>query len=780
MPITQDDLRAAVPELDGTLRVRGLHASAEIVRDAIGVPHARAQSVHDAFFAQGFVHAQDRLWQMEAGRRGAYGRWSEYVGRSGIAQDRVMRRLRLRESAQADYASFDDETRAMLDAYARGVNAFIGSTPAVPVEYRIVGGAPEPWRPVDSCAVYKFRHVMMGSWSQKIARAHQLRTIGADALVKLRAGTEAPTPIITTADLDYRSTDDHDAAQVLNDAELAGLAELWAGDAGSNNWVVHGSRTASGVPLLAGDPHRQLDVPNVYYQNHLTCPDWDVIGFSFPGVPGFPHFGHNARVAWGITHVGADAQDLYVERFAPGDPTRYAYQGEWRAAECTEETILVREADPVTVSVTVTQHGPVIVGDPAKGYAVAIRALPLAQPDDTLGTILPSMRARSVAELDEAMRGWGDPCNNLVMADVDGGIGYLTRGRLPIRSQANAWLAVPGWNGAHEWEGEIPFEELPRSRNPAAGYIVSANNRIVRDDYPYYIALDYAPGYRAERINARLAALPHATAADMAAVHADKRSLPSRVYLRMLQTLVPRDARSADAKERLLAWDGIMSPDAVAPAIFAAWREQILGLVLAGPVLAPLFQGGGSPRPGQRQGMLTPRVRQSFLMLMEHNDTSLLAPGETWLSLLAEALTRAMAWLEEQLGPDVNEWRWDCIHRTRSTHNLSAVFPELASLLDPPSVGVGGDADTPQAGGYGGIENNSFRVMGTSVARYVFDLADWDRSGWIVPLGTSGHPGSPHYADQRIAWSEQRLEPMCYSAGAVDRCAQSRQLLEPG
>lgn len=326
--------------------------------------------------------------------------------------------------------------------------------------------------------------------------------------------------------------------------------------------------------------------------------------------------------------------------------------------------------------------------------------------------------------------------------------------------------------------GEIPFAEMPRSRNPKAGYIVSANNRIVKEDYPHYIALDYAPGYRAARINARMEELPKSTAADMAAIHADKQSLPSSLFLHILADVAPRDARSAEAKASLLAWDGVMGPDNVAATIFAAWREQTLGLILAGPVLAPLFQGGGSARPGQR-GMLTPRVRQSFLALMEHNDTSLLASGETWPSLLAEALARAMAWLEEQLGPDMGAWRWDCIHRTGSKHNLSAAFPDLASLLDPPSVGVGGDADTPQAGGHGGIENDSFRVMGTSVARYVFDLADWDRSGWIVPLGASGHPGSPHYADQCVAWSEQRLEPMCYSASAVDRCAQSHQRLEP-
>jgi penicillin G amidase len=245
-----------------------------------------------------------------------------------------------------------------------------------------------------------------------------------------------------------------------------------------------------------------------------------------------------------------------------------------------------------------------------------------------------------------------------------------------------------------------------------------------------------------------------------------------------LEQVIPTDARSAEAKRHLLAWDGTMGPDNVAASIYAVWREQTLGLVLAGPVLRPLT-GNSSGQPVPRRGLLTPRVRQSFLALMHSGDTSLLAPGEGWPTLLAEALARATGWLAETLGPDMAEWRWDRIHRTGPKHNLAAAFPELATLLNPPSVGVGGDADTPQAGGYGGIEGNSFTVMGTAVARYVFDLADWDRSGWIVPLGSSGHPGSPHFADQRTDWSEQHLFPMLYTPDAVHRYAEAHQYLEP-
>ncbi|HET8625926.1 MAG TPA: penicillin acylase family protein, partial [Thermomicrobiales bacterium] len=589
-------------------------------------------------------------------------------------------------------------------------------------------------------------------------------------------GSSVPTPLVVPPGANYARLPDGVGESPVLDAEIAGLYD-WG--AGSNNWAVQGSRTASGKPLVAGDPHRALEVPNVYYQNHLTCPEFDVIGYSFCGVPGFPHFGHNARVAWCITHAGADYQDLFIERFAPGDPTRYEYRGEWLPAERSRETIRVRGAEPVEQDVTVTRHGPIVVGDPASGYALALRYSATATPNAGFEALLPMLRAASVAEFDAAMRPWVDPCNNLVMADVDGAIGYLTRGQIPLRDQANAWLPVPGWDGEHEWRGQIPFEELPRARDPETGFIVTANNRIVGDDYPNYIALDYAPPYRAERIIARLRAIERARVEDMAAVHADKVSLPSRAFVARLRDIAPADRRVAEAKARLLDWDGTMAPDSVAATLYAAWREETVAAILSGPALRPLT-ATKEPLFVLQAMPITARVRASLLALMEADDTTLLPSGETWASLLAAALARAVAWLSERLGPDMANWRWGRLHRTGQQHTLAATFPELAARLNPPTVGVGGDGDTPQAGGFAGAEGHGYTVMGTSVMRYIFDLADWDNSRWVVPLGSSGHPGSPHFAGQLAAWSEQRLYPMPYSRAAVDADAASRQRLEPG
>lgn len=774
--LSAHDLQAALPTVSGTLDVPGLEAAVEVYRDAVGVPHIRARSLHDAFFAQGFVHAQDRLWQMEYDRRRALGRWAEYAGAPAVAADALYRRFGLEASARLDYAAFSPETRALFDTYAAGVNAFIGADQPLPIEFALVDDAPAPWEPWHSVAIYKVRHALMGVWGQKLWRARQLRAVGKELATTLRAGMDTPGPLIVPPGGEYDRLPDPGDDTPAGEA----VAGLWEWGAGSNNWAVHGSRTASGKPLLAGDPHRALDVPNVYYQNHLACPEFDTIGYSFAGLPGFPHFAHNERVAWCITHASADYQDLYVEKFEPGNPARYEFQGAWLDAERRQETILVRGGAPVTIDVTVTRHGPIVVGAPEDGYALAIRYTATCEPNATFEALLPMLRARSVDELDAAMRPWVDPCNNFLMADVAGNIGYLMRGQLPVRGGANAWLPVPGWTGEHEWHGKVPFEELPRARNPATGYIATANNRIVGDEYPHYVSVDYAPPFRAQRVTERLEQLTAATVDDMAGIHADRVSIPAQAFIARLPAIEPLDERSRAAKRLLLAWDGVLDPESAGAALYAVWREETVALVLEGPVLAELLrEPAGGPLVPFRDLPPTSRLRFPLLGLMARDDRSVLPSGTDWDTLLARALGRAVAWLEARLGPEMAAWTWGAIHHTVPKHTLSTTFPELAALLDPPRAGVGGDGDTPQAASYSGRGDARFGLTSTSVTRYVFDLADWDSSGWVVPLGASGHPGSPHYADQLPAWSEQRLLPMTYSWDKIVANADARLLLEP-
>ncbi len=760
-----------MPDLNSDLALSGLDGAVDIWRDEYGIPHIAATTLHDAFFAQGFVHAQDRLWQMDFDRRRALGRWSEVVGSSGLLFDRFARRVDIRESAQRDYEHFNDETRAVVDAYAAGVNAFINSTDSLPVEYTIAGIEPETWEPWHSCAVFKVRHILMGTGLAKLLRARILSGIGADMAMRMRAEAYDGEVLIVPPGEEYsgllRDISELDPGK---DA-ITRLAEF---DSGSNNWAVHGSRTASGKPLVAGDPHRALDVPNVYYQNHLSCPDFDVIGFSFCGVPGFPHFAHNEHVAWGITHAAADYQDLYVEHFRPSTPYQYERDREWLEAEHRTEQIHVRDAEPVDVDIVKTENGQVIFGDPTEGVAISFRYSALVDPNPGFQCLLPMLKATSVDELDEAMRDWVDPCNNLVMGDVHGNIGYLTRGRLPVRNRANGWLPVPGWDGKHDWTGNVPFEELPRIKNPDTGWIATANNRIVGDDYPHYIALDFAPNSRAKRIYSRLEDISNATVDDMAGIHADRISLPSSIFIDRLSAAAATAGRSDAGIGLLKTWDGGMEKDSGAAALYSALRNNLTILVGNLPMFESLKH---NPFASEEPPLIGPLGLLYWVVpqFLSEDDATVLPDGTTWDGLILQAFDAAIAELSERLGDDLTTWRWDGIHRTAPTHPLALVDSALSETMNPPSVTIGGDSDTPQAAGiYPGV---SYNVAGTSVARYIFDTSDWEQSRWIVPLGSSGHPGSNHYGDQAERWSNVDYIPMTYGWDGIRASAESHQRL---
>ena len=756
------------------MRIPSLSARVDVWRDPEGAPHVRAASVHDAFVAQGFVHAQDRLWHMEYDRRRAFGRWAEDAGPPALAEDIRMRRLRLGPTARADYTHLNAEARAMLEAYAAGVNAFLATTSSLPIEFRILDRRPEPWAPWDSLAVLKVRHADMGAWRAKLWRARLLRHLGPARTAQLCPGTPPNPMLIVPPAVEDRGP------------VVDGLTELAAGEAalvplsipdqgGSNSWALAGHRTASGKPLVAGDPHRALEVPNVYYPNHLACPEFDAIGLSFPGVPGFSHFGHNQAVAWCVTHAMADYQDLYIERFDPSDPRRYEFRGQWREAEFLREVIHVRGAAPVDTTVTITHHGPILLGEPASGHALALRYTATAEPNPTAEAFLPMLRARSADELEAAMRPWVDPANNLVFADVHGAIGYRTRGRVPVRAMANAWLPVPGWDGAHEWQGMIPFEEMPALRNPDVGFIATANSRIAGPTYPHYLGLDVSPDFRTRRVVERLRPLARATVADMAAIHADRVSIPAGEILEILRGIAAPDPDAKVALERLLAWNGAMDRDGVAPTLYAVFREHLVRDLLS-PILGPLATEAfaGPPWGGAAHVV---RLRARLGEWIRSDDRRLLPAGGDWPTVIVRALTGAVAELRATLGPDPEAWRWGRIHATQPRHPLSLLRPELASRLDPPSVAIGGDGDTVQAAGF--AAPTGYGLTLTSVARYAFDLGDWEQSGWVVPLGVSGDPESRHYADQAAAWAEVRLLPMRYGWDRIRAEAESHQVLAP-
>jgi penicillin G amidase len=731
--------------------VPGIDAAIELRRDAYGIPHVRAQTVADAFFAQGWVHAQDRLWQMERDRRLAQGRWAEVAGQGALSADLLARQLRLAWAAERDYLALSADARAVLEAYARGVNASIAALSELPRDFRQAQVAPEPWLPWHSIAVFLQRHLNMGGWEAKVWRAHLRHTHGAETLARWYAPFALPDTVILRPKESVAATGTSpELTASLLDLLRQGAAD---GDA-SNNWAVAGRHTRSGLPLLAGDPHRMLEVPNVYYQNHLTCPDFDATGISMPGVPGMPHFGHNPSVAWCLTHGMADTGDFYVE--SP-DTMVVAYQGRaW---------VAVRGEEPVAVDVVVTENGAVIGPAPAEGRSLSLRLPELAEPNSSFEALLPMLQARSAAALGEAMRPWVAPCQNLVMADLEGHIAYRLRGRLPIRHRLNAYLPVPAGEDEFRWRGFVPFEEMPTLTDPPTGWIATANNRMTPDGYPHYVATLFSE-HRAHRIAELLDGREGLTRADMERIHADVVSLPAKEALALLPGVEPATAAGREARSLLAAWDGQMRADSAAALVYSAWREAVVLRLLAGvnkaPGLSAVAIVGAIAMPST--------VRARLWELAATGDDRLLADGATWPSVLAEGLDAAAADLAARSGGDMAGWRWGDLHRLPAGGGLGGD-------TGPFGFGLPGDPDTVRAAGY--LLETGFQQVSGSVARYAFDLGDWDASGWVLPHGIGGDADHPHFADQVQAWRDAALVPMLFSEQAVDAATRSRLDLVP-
>ena len=775
-------LKESLPRVTGTVNLTGLDGAVQVYRDQYGIPHIHACSRKDAFFAQGFVTAQDRLWHMEFDRKRGAGRWAEVVGESAVEQDKLMRRFRLEDSAKADYQASSAETRAMLDAYASGVNAFVDTSDSLPIEYQITELEPETWQPWHGLVAYKVRHILMGVFESKVWRAQVVAKLGPEKASQLFPGFQPGYPVILPPGEAYAGQLAHGLEELRQGA--AALNYLYETDAGSNSWVLSGSRTGTGKPILAGDSHRALDTPNVYYQNQIACPDFDAVGLSFPGVPGFPHFGHNASVAWSVTHASADYQDLYIERFktvsnGSGSP-EYLFKDQWLPAAVHDETIKVNGAKDVDIQSIVTQHGPVISGDPSKGCGLSFKYTATEGPSSWPNTLFAMLEAEDAPQLIESMREWMDPCNNFLYADIHGNSGYLCRGRIPIRpgemGGINGWLPVPGWTGEHEWQGYIPFDELPSSLNPEQGYVVTANNRPVGDDYPHYISTEFTPGFRAKRVAHRLLGIDKPGVEDMASVHSERVSIPAVAYAKFLRRVEPQDSLSAQARDKLIAWDGQMDAGNIEPAIYSVFRDALLREVLEQNLGRELAAVAWNPG-GRGLGGFLARFKAHLINLIDRDDRGLLASGDDWQALMSRALASGVRQLKETLGDDMESWRWDRLHQARPKHTLSAAYPEHAGLLDPPPIPTSGDGDTPLAGSYS--LSDPATVTGLSVVRYAFDTSDWSKSLWAVPLGSSGHPGSHHYHDQSDTWRKVKMVPMQYDWDHIAAHCETRQVLEP-
>lgn len=737
----------------------GLEQPVEVLRDRWGVPHLYARTPRDLFRAQGYIAAQDRLWQMDLWRRTGEGTLAEILGPSALPRDRFARLLKYRGDLEAEWASYAPDAREIVAAFVEGVNAAIAARrESLPEEFRLMGYAPEPWTP-ETCLSRMAGFVMTRNASGEVARARLVREIGPEAAAEAWPPDPAAALEVPRG-LDLAGIDD----RILADARAAGAALDLRRDEGSNNWTVSGALTRSGRPILANDPHRAIAIPSLRYLAHLVAPGWNVIGAGEPALPGVAA-GHNDRVAFGFTIVGIDQQDLYVEELNPADPLEYRHEGAWRKMRVVHEEIRVKGRDrPERLELRFTVHGPVLYEDRARHRAYALRWV--GSEPGTAGYLacLSLNRAGNWQEFLAALDRWKVPSENLVYADLDGNIGWAAAGLAPVRKGWSGLLPVPG-TGDYEWQGFLPMSELPRVFNPPQGYVATANHNILPPGYPHVLGYEWAQDWRFRRIDEVLRSRKGFTVEDFMALQHDEHSLPARRLVPLLEGARPASPETRDAVRRLLAWDRILGKDSAEAAIFQVWLRKLLPRVWAKLVPAPALQALGGRMPLDRT---IDRLEAAPARVFGPD------PVAERNRILVDSLEEALAELRGKLGPEMSRWTWGALHRAAFLHPL-ARNEELRRRLDRGPVPRGGDANTVNNTSFG----PDFRQTHGASFRMIADLSDWDRSVATSVPGQSGDPDSPHYDDLLPLWAEGRYFPLVFSREAVEREARERLWLKP-
>ncbi|MGJ0204873.1 penicillin acylase family protein [Leucobacter sp. gxy201] len=856
-------VQRAFPQTEGRIDVAGLESRVDVQRDALGIATITADSSHDLFFAQGFVHAQDRFWEMDFRRHLTSGRLAELFGESQLGTDKFLRTLGWHRIAEEEVTALPAETRAYYEAYAAGVNAYLAerSGGALSLEYSVLalqhaGYVPEPWTPADSVAWFKAM-----SWDlrtnieDETARALQARSLSPEELAELYPGypfdehpvilADDPAAAATTAAAGVAGGDGARAAPAPGIAEpaadaaapgpaapaegiaaaipdaipevqraIAEVDRLIAAQGegvGSNSWVVSGEHTATGKPLLANDPHLGAALPSVWTQLQLRCRvvdescPFDVAGFSFSGLPGIV-IGHNDRVAWGFTNLTTDVADLYVER-VEGDG--YWRDGEKVPFETRTETFSVAGGEEARMEVRETVHGPIVSGltpdftaiaeeprvgttsgaaetgmDPSAGatgaavlppgeFAVSLRWTAL-DAGSTAEAVFLMNRARGFDDFRAAASKFDVPAQNLVYADLDGNIGYQAPGRLPIRGAGDGWMPQPGWDSAYDWRGFIPFDELPRAYNPESGYIVTANNAIVNDDYPYFLSRDWDYGFRAARIvellEERIAEGP-VDSADMTAIQLDNRFPAADALQQAASGIDSADPTTAQALRLLQGWDGQNDADSAAAAYANVLWERVTDAMVRAV--------GGEDADG---AAVIPRDDQGRFALFFAQQ--LADPGSRWFgddrdALLLQAAEAASAELAGLQGSNPDRWNWGGLHALElrnGTFGESGIAP-VEALFNRGPYPVGGGPSIVNATGW--TLGEGYGTVTVPSMRMVVDLAAWDASTWQNLTGQSGHAFNAHYVDQTAGWASGEPSPWNYSRTAVSAAAERTLILRP-
>lgn len=821
--------RQSFPQIDGEIQVPGLNEKVDVYRDAMGIPHIYATNSYDLFFAQGYVHAQERFWQMDFWRHIGAGELSAMFGSAQLETDVFLKTLGWKKTAEAEWEQLDPASKAFLQAYVDGVNAYIKDKQPteLSLEYAILGlpilspdYVIEEWTPVNSLTWGKaMAWDLRGNLSEEIERAVLLKTLTPDQLQQLFPGYPEDHPVIVNnigdsgsaqvnpdfaTDIDYAQVP---LDQVSNNASLLDqvLGE-WNDGIGSNSWAVSGQLTDSGLPYLSNDPHLGIQMPSIWFQIGLHCIEknddcpFQVTGFSFAGVPGVV-IGHNDKIAWGFTNLGPDVMDLYIERVNPDNPNQYEVNGQWVNFESYEETIYPAGSEPVTITVRKTRHGPVISDsyypiqnestqddegfvpfkdragiDLPDNYVISLKWTALT-PSTPFEAIWGFDRAENWEEFREAARDFHVPAQNLLYADIEGNIAYQMPGDIPIRKNGDGTLPVPGWTDEYEWMGFIPFEELPYTVNPAEGYIVTANNQSPPRDYPYFVTVDWDYGFRANRILNMIQNAPaKIDIAYLQQMHGDSYDANAAVFVPIMKNIDWQFAKpnEAVAFDTLSDWDYQGRVDSTPAAVFNAfWRAFVKNTFNDDMPGESLYPDGGS-RWNEVMRNLAQNPNDPFW-----DDKTTVGVVETMPDIIKKSFSDAVAELEGMFGRDLSKWNWGDMHT--STFRNGSLGESGISFIENlfnrgPYPTSGGEAIV-NATGWSVIDG--YEVNWLPSMRMIVDLSNLNNSLTVHTTGQSGHAYHPHYDDMSQLWAEIKYYPMWWEQESVINDSEGHLVLVP-
>jgi len=754
--------------VDGEIKLKGLKSEVKIYRDHWGVPHIYADTEDDLIFAQGYVQAQDRLWQMELHRRMGNGTLSEVFGAATLESDKFFRTVGLRRCASASYQELDPAMQGVLKSYCNGVNEFTRANNSnLPLEFTLLGFKPADWDPTDSLTVSELIAWNLGkNWEVELTRARLVQKLGEERAGQLLAPYPVSSPLVVPPEL---------MDCPLGIKVATGLQPV-SDCLGSNNWVVAGEKTATGRPLLANDPHLSVMMPSIWYETGLHGAGFDVAGVSLPGCP-LINIGRNRDISWGVTNLPADTQDLFIEKINPADSSQYQYKGEWRSLREIEELIIVRgSSNPEKLRIRFTLHG-TLMDKVIEGLE---QPLALQWSGSCASRLIKSVyllnRADDWAEFHEALRYWDAPSQNIVYADKSGNIGYQSTGMIPVRNKGIGTFPVPGWTGEYDWTGSIPYDELPCVLNPSNHYIVTANNKVVADNYSYFMTYDWSPPYRAQRITALLQASDRLSADDFMNIQADIYDIPASIFTPYALQIEPRTEQEKQALEILKEWDYNDRAGDPAPAIYHVFYVKMLKNILQDKLGEHLFNdylramgGSGDVHAIFLEGIMEDKENIWF-------DDARTPSRETRDDIIRKSLGDALIELSGKYGSGPRNWRWGEIHGTWFRHALGRL-PGLDAIFSRGPVPTPGSRYTVNVAAFD--YSKPYSVVAVPSYRQIIDWNDPDKSLVMHTTGQSGQVFSRHYDDMISRWLDVDFHTMLFKRDDVESASRSLLVLRP-